>query len=110
MTWSGTVIGTKCTTTDGRSCGQLVQLERGHFATLLFMNVQEFIGTCPTHRRWSHGGEEARVLQWVLSRKGDRERAAMSLSYGWGEVKEYRNSDRDGHGSKGMGRRESGRV
>jgi hypothetical protein len=62
MPWSGTLIGTKCTATDGGSCGQLVLLEGGHFATLLFMNVQEFMGTCPAHRRWSYGVEETRVL------------------------------------------------
>jgi hypothetical protein len=63
MTQRGSVIGTKCTTRDGGPSGQLVQLERGHFATLLFMNVQEFIGTCPTYRRWSYG---ARRLSFAV--------------------------------------------
>ena len=54
-------------------------MERGgHFATLLFMNAQEFMGTCPTYRRrsrrvvyvikeerqtWFHHAEEKKKIE-----------------------------------------------
>jgi len=65
----------KSAATQVGSYEESVQLRRGHFTTLLFMNIQEFMGTCPTHRRWSHGvwgWREARFVVAVC--KGTRQR------------------------------------
>jgi hypothetical protein len=69
---TGSVIGTDSAAAN-RNVLPSVGSQTGHFATLLFMNVQEFIGTCPTDRRWSYGGQRALLVLWVFS-KATRQR------------------------------------